>query len=161
VREISSDAGVNCALISRYFGSKLGLFRDVLTDETDYRALYSGPLEELGARLARFVVSGVIETDTGKALTVDPSRMLLFVRSVGCPEALPALRDALAEKMTLPLAAVLPGPNATEKAAVITSHIFGFILIHRMVGAACVVQADTDILTQQLASSLQTVIDHR
>lgn len=160
VREISSDAGVNCALINRYFGSKLALFREVLFDETDYRELYSGPTAELGQRLADFVISGAVETRSGEPLMVNPQRMLLFIRSVGCPEALPALREALAEKMTIPLTSVLPGPNSGEKAAIITSHIFGFILIHRMVGAACVQNADSAVLTQQLADSLQTVIDH-
>lgn len=34
VRDIGAEAGVNCALVNRYFGSKLGLFREVLKDET-------------------------------------------------------------------------------------------------------------------------------
>ena len=161
VREISADAGVNCALVNRYFGSKLGLFREVLSDSTDYSGLYAVPLSELGLHLARFVLSGEATTPTGEPLSVNPQRMLLFIRSVACEEALPALREALTKKMTAPLAAVLPGPHAQEKAALITSHIFGFILIHRMVGAACVLQADRQIMTCQLALSLQSIIDYK
>jgi AcrR family transcriptional regulator len=160
VREIGSDAGVNCALVNRYFGSKLALFREVLTDETDYSGLYDVPVAQLGQRLAQFVISGTVLTQNGEPLSVNPQRMLLFIRSVGCPEALPALREALAAKMTGPLAAALPPPHAQEKAALITSHIFGFILIHRMVGAACVLQADCDVMTRQLALSLQSIINH-
>lgn len=160
VREIGAEAGVNCALVNRYFGSKLGLFREVLKDETDYSGLYSGPIAELGDRLARFVISGTVHTESGEPLTVNPQRMLLFIRSVGCPEALPALREALAAKMITPLAAAMPGRYAQEKAALIASHICGFILIHRMVGAACVLQADCQVMTRQLALSLQSIIDH-
>lgn len=160
VRDIGAEAGVNCALVNRYFGSKLGLFREVLKDETDYSGLYAGPISELGARLARFVISGTAVTDGGEPLSVNPQRMLLFIRSVGCPEALPALREALAAKMIGPLAAVMPGPHAQEKAALVASHICGFILIHRMVGAACVLQADRQVMMRQLELSLQSIIDH-
>lgn len=160
VREIGAEAGVNCALVNRYFGSKLGLFREVLTDETDYSGLYAVPRSELGERLARFVISGGVLTESGEPLSVNPERMLLFIRSVGCPEALPALREALNKKMIGPLAEVLEGPHAQEKAALIASHLFGFILIHRMVGAACVLQADCRVMTEQLALSLQSIIDY-
>lgn len=160
VREIGAEAGVNCALVNRYFGSKLGLFREVLKDETDYGGLYTGPVAALGDRLARFVISGTVLTESGQPLTVNPQRMLLFIRSVGCPEALPALREALAAKMITPLAAAMPKPHAQEKAALIASHICGFILIHRLVGAACVLQADRQVMTRQLALSLQSIIDH-
>jgi AcrR family transcriptional regulator len=161
VRDIGAEAGVNCALVNRYFGSKLGLFREVLTDETDYSGLYTAvPVSQLGQRLAEFVISGTVQTQSGEPLSVEPQRMLLFIRSVGCPEALPALREAFTRKMTAPLAAVLPGPHAQEKAALIASHLCGFILIHRMVGAACVAQADCQVMTRQLALSLQSIIDH-
>lgn len=160
VREIGAEAGVNCALVNRYFGSKLGLFREVLTDETDYSALYAVPIAQLGQRLAEFVVSGTAPTASGEPLSIEPQRILLFIRSVGCPEALPALREAFTRKMVAPLAAVLPGPQAQEKAALIASHLCGFILIHRMVGAACMLQADRQVMTRQLALSLQSIIDH-
>lgn len=160
VREIGSEAGVNCALVNRYFGSKLNLFREVLGDETDYSELYAGPVSELGRRLAEFVITGVMQSQEGAALTLDAERMLLFLRSVGCSEALPVLREALAEKMTQPLAKYLPEPHSQEKAALLASHIFGFILIHRLVGVACALQADRRVMTQQLALSLQSIIDH-
>jgi AcrR family transcriptional regulator len=161
VREIGAEAGVHCALVNRYFGGKLGLFREALFDETDYSGLYDVPARELGMRLARFVISGTMATEGGEPLTVNPQRMLLFIRSVGCPEALPALREALHEKMVGPLTQVLEGPHAQEKAALIASHICGFILVHRLVGAACMLQADRRIMTDQLALSLQSIIDHQ
>lgn len=161
VREIAADAGVDGALINRYFGSKLGLFRAVIRDETDYRELYDVPIQQLGQRLADFVLQGRLATLRGAPLTVEPERMLLFIRSVGCAEALPVLREALTAKLTAPLVSVLPGPFAEEKAALISSHLFGFILIHRLVGAACFLQADPAVMSRQLARSLQSIIDHQ
>ena len=54
----------------------------------------------------------------------------------------------------------LGGEHAREKASLIASHLCGFILIHRLVGAACVMQADCRAMTEQLALSLQSIIDY-
>lgn len=160
VRQICSGAGVNCALVNRYFGSKLGLFREALADDTDYSELYAGPISDLGKRLAQFLLEGSIAKKSGESLSIDPQRLLLFMRSVGCPEALPVLREALQKKVTSLLANVLPPPFVQEKSALLTSHIFGFLVIHRIVGAACVLQADKEVLADQLAHSLQVLIDY-
>lgn len=160
VREIGAMAGVDAAMVNRYFGSKLGLFQCVLADDADYSSLYAVSPHQLGERLAHFVVWGSIDLPQGKPLTIDTQQLVIFSRSVGSPEALPALQEALASKMTGPLSAALPEPYAREKAALIISHIFGFILVHRTLGAACALHADSQVVAKQLALSLQCIIDY-
>jgi len=48
VRDITAAAGVNPALVSRYFGSKEGLFEAALTDLLDTTLLTSAPRESFG-----------------------------------------------------------------------------------------------------------------
>lgn len=160
LREIAAQAKVTAALVNRYFGSKQNLFREVLQDDTDYSELYHGPKEELGKRLAHFLIEGKLTKKDGELLAVNHEKLLLYVRSVGCPEAVPLLRDALAQKITGPLMKELPpGDDVNEKAAVLLSHFFGFLLVHSMIGAACAVKARREVVEAQLAASLQAIID--
>ncbi|NUU20536.1 MAG: helix-turn-helix transcriptional regulator, partial [Streptomycetaceae bacterium] len=50
VRDIAADAGVNPALIYRYFGSKEKLFVSVISRDRDPAIVLQGPLDELPER---------------------------------------------------------------------------------------------------------------
>jgi AcrR family transcriptional regulator len=78
VRDIADDAGVNVALISRYFGSKEALFRACLTgvaDELERTVVHTVTLDQVADLLA----DQVIGTNTDG----EPSRLMLFLRSSG------------------------------------------------------------------------------
>ena len=160
VREIASRAGVDAAMVNRYFGSKMGLFDELFSELEEYDELYDVPLSELGERLARFVIEGELRTRAGVTLPIRNDRTLTILRSVGCQEALPMLRDVIAKRLTGPLLRALADEEqAVEKVALIVSSCFGFILIHRMIGAACVMEADRDTVKDLLSKNLQAIID--
>jgi AcrR family transcriptional regulator len=78
VREIADEAGVNVALINRYFASKEGLFRACLTGAVDElgRAVSADvPLEQVPHAIARQLAG----PHTGK----HPTQLLLLLRSSG------------------------------------------------------------------------------
>ncbi|WP_250006202.1 TetR family transcriptional regulator [Actinoplanes sp. M2I2] len=77
VRDIADDAGVNVALISRYFRSKEGLFEACLTTAVDEmrRAAGSATLAEVPQRIAE-QAAGI---DSGGI----PQRLVLLLRSSG------------------------------------------------------------------------------
>src|SRR6266853_2965158 len=58
LREIAADAGVDAAMVNRYFGSKEGLFTEVVERAFDIRYLVDGDRATLAERLARIVVYG-------------------------------------------------------------------------------------------------------
>jgi AcrR family transcriptional regulator len=79
VRQIASDAGVNVALISRYFSSKEGLFEACMVRTSDELDTQSSPnasgLDHVIARLLSHIVNGP-DAD-------DPLQLLLLLRSSG------------------------------------------------------------------------------
>jgi AcrR family transcriptional regulator len=86
VREIADDAGVNAALISRYFDSKEGLFEECLT----------GVSTELGtstrATSLDEVAASMAEQLAGPYTREHPNRLVLLLRTSG---------DARAERIRL------------------------------------------------------------
>ena len=56
LREIAADAGVDAALVSRYFGGKDELFAAVLAASANAEELFHGTHEEFAARMAYMMV---------------------------------------------------------------------------------------------------------
>src|SRR5271157_5671153 len=76
VREIAADAGVNAAMVNRYFGSKEGLFAEVVERAFDIRYLFDGDRATLAERLAHKAVYG--QDDTADAQRIP---LVLMLRS--------------------------------------------------------------------------------
>ncbi len=149
VRQIAAEAGVNAALINRYFGSKLGLFAEVVGDSFTIGDLLVGDRGTLGERLARYLVR---PRRTG----FDPTLVLLH--SAAHPDAGGVLRAALAEQVATPLSDWLGGPDARERAGLITALLFGFTLTRDVVGAS-VLAGEEEAIVGHLGAVLQRLID--
>ena len=149
VREIAAEAGVNAALINRYFGSKLGLFAEVVGDTLRVGDLLVGDRATLGDRLARYLVRP-------RRDGFDPTMVLL--RSAAHPETAGVLRAALAEQVATPLGEWLGGDDARERAGLITSVLFGFALTRDVIGSS-VLGGDQDELVGHLGDVMQRLID--
>ena len=148
VREIAGAAGVNAALINRYFGSKLALFTEVVGDNFTIGDLLVGERATLGDRLARYLVRP-------RRDGFDPTLVLLH--SAPHPEAGGVLRAALAEQVATPLAEWLGGTDARERAGLVTAVLFGFALTRDVIGAS--VLGDEEAVVRHLGDVLQRLID--
>lgn len=150
VREIAARAGIDPALIIRYFGSKEGLFAEAVGAKFDLSALIAGDLDTLGERLAAYIL--------GKKTADEPYDPLpALLRSASSEVAGPMLRDALRNGFTRPLSARLEGPDAEARAELTGSILLGLLVHGTVVGPGC--GASNERMLTLAAPVLQAVID--
>ena len=150
VRDIAARAGVDPALVNRYFGSKEGLFSEAVASKFDLRQLLDGDRATLGERLARYVVQK--KTD---GADYDPLVALLRSSSSDVYSGMP--RSAILEGFVRPLASRLEGPDALSRAELGGSTLLG-LLVHRTVigsGEA----SDNERILALVTPTLQAYID--
>jgi AcrR family transcriptional regulator len=150
VRDIAARAGVDPALVNRYFGSKEGLFSQAVASKFDLNHLLDGDRATLGERLAQYV----LQTKSTGA-TYDP--LVALLRSSSSDVCSGMLRNAILEGFVRPLAARLEGPDAMPRAELVGSTLLG-LLVHRTVmgGAAA---SDNERMLALVAPALQAYID--
>ncbi|MFH8447446.1 TetR/AcrR family transcriptional regulator [Streptomyces sp. NPDC018026] len=144
-REIAGNAGVDPRLITRYFGSKEGLFTEVVAE------LFRTPL--IGA-------SGTNRTAARNSLTAesgDPDPMLLILRSAANPQAAEIMRERLETSSQRQLAEQLPGDDATARAALLLSMCTGVRMFRSVIGDTAFTHADVDRLATYLERALDAV----
>lgn len=118
VREIAADAGVDAALISRYFGGKEELFAEVLSCAPSISELLVEGREGFGERLAHM-------------LAVEPMRddklelILIMLRSASSPKTAEVVREHSGDSFFGPLEAFLGGENAAVRARLLGCLMLG------------------------------------
>jgi AcrR family transcriptional regulator len=150
VRDIAARAGVDPALVNRYFGSKEGLFSQAVASKFDLNHLLDGDRATLGERLARYVLQK-------KTTGTDYDPLVALLRSSSSDVCSGMLRNAVLEGFVRPLAARLEGPDAMSRAELVGSTLLG-LLVHRTVmgGAAT---SDNERMLALVAPALQAYID--
>ena len=112
LRDIAGDVGVDVALVSRYFGSKEELFREVLRSGRKEEILPAElPQAEIPAYLARIFVQ---QGDDGSQHV---ERLLIMLRSASSPIASTVVREALRMDVLRPFAEKLGGDGAELRAS--------------------------------------------
>lgn len=151
VREIAADAGVTAALVNRYFGSKEGLFTEVIERAFDSGDLLGGPRAELAGRLAWRMVFG---REDAKDISRIP--MLLLLRSATEPRAAELLRANLDRTFMRPLAQILGDPDGEVRAGLVAAQLTGFATLDQMIQT----EAFAGIERERLAGFLTEFLDH-
>jgi AcrR family transcriptional regulator len=153
VREIAGNAGVNAALINRYFGSKKGLFVEVIKHAFDIRFLLDGDRVAIAARLAHMMVYGREDTPGDQRIP-----MLLLLRAATEPEAVEQLRATSDGNILQPLAQRLGGPDAEVRATLVIAQSAGFSLMDKILRPQALTRAQRDKLVDLLSKSLGVCI---
>ncbi|WP_433329541.1 TetR family transcriptional regulator [Spirillospora sp. CA-294931] len=151
VRMIALESGANMALVNRYFGSKAGLFGEVLAGEWTIEKVITEGSGPLPRRLAEHFVRQLHRG--GPSPT---TRML--DRSVGNAEVREIVGRHLEKALVGPLAAQLGGADARARATLVTTLILGTGPVRRLLGLDDLRDAPPDALTDRLTSMFEAAL---
>ena len=151
-RAIAADAGVTAALVNRYFGSKEGLFAEVIERALDIRHLIQGQRGDLADYLARVMVYG-----REGAPDKMPTSLLLLLHSVTEPHAVELFRRDL-NRTELRLLAEQIGDDDAVRAAMVMAQLTGFAIMHHVLRPTAFANTGGEELVALLSRSLAACI---
>lgn len=151
LREIASAAGVDAALVSRYFGSKEELFLEVLNLAGDPSDMFEGAHEDFGVR----VVSMLLDEPEDSA---DLDILLIMMRSASSPAAAEPLRRMMSTRFHDPFAKWLGGPEADVRARLAGDVIMGVAISRAITDHDGLDAAGQASLRRRLATVLQAAV---
>jgi AcrR family transcriptional regulator len=146
VREIARAAEVDARLIGRYFGSKEGLFAEVVDLAYEKSLMMTPELNEHAAR----------------ALLTDEDRnasdgLLLTLRSAANPRAAAVMRDSIERNYQRRLADALPGDDAWGRAGLLIAICSGVLLTRTVLGHTALTSPQAEQLIPLLRAALDAV----
>ncbi|WP_189219286.1 MULTISPECIES: TetR/AcrR family transcriptional regulator [Streptomyces] len=152
IRDIARDAGVDAALVYRYFGSKEALFDAVSSRTAMFEPLLETPLDEVAAWVCDFVTSGPPDEEI-------PHPVLAVLRSPSREEGLRRFRDEVAQVFSDRFAQRLDGPDAEVRAELVAAWMLGTSLMRRAFRTPALSVASEATLHQHLTAGLGPLLD--
>lgn len=153
VREIAREAGVTAILVNRYFGSKERLFaeaadvassrKDILTSEV---MVVGDSIDQFCKKLANVLVK---RTTPGGNL---PSSFSILLNSLSDERSVAILREIIERRSAEPLAALLPGVSARERATLLLSFMVGIQVMRQIVGIEALANMKPNVLSKRIAA---------
>ncbi len=152
LREIAHDAGVDAALVSRYFGSKEELFVEVLNCAPDATDLFQGDLSDFGERVAAQMLD---KPDSDDGL----DHLLIMLRSASSPAAAEPLRRSMRAHFHDPFAAYIGGADAQVRARLAGDLIMGVAITHAITPDHDLDDAGRESLRRRMAKAIQAIVE--
>jgi AcrR family transcriptional regulator len=122
LREIAGDAGVDPALVARYFGNKEKLFKEAVRGD-DEHIMQGVSRDALATHFVSLILDEEDEDSADKTAKID--RLLILLRSASSPKASQIIREAIDEDILEPVAAVLGGEHAEFRASLCLAVLMG------------------------------------
>lgn len=148
VREVAAAAGVNSALVRRYFGSKEGLLRAAVEEFLIIDVFLEGGRADFGARSVRILCEG-------ESL---PNPLAMMILATADPAARALCEDLMHQRIIVPLADWLGGPDALARAGQLNVLWTGFMLA-RLILPMRPVREFEDVTFDWVARTAQMIAD--
>lgn len=149
-REIADLAGINMALITRYYGSKLGLFKAAVLPHLSIEQLIDVPIENLAEVLAANY------SNTSAKEGFDPFAAML--RSISSVDAGPLLVETLKRQAVDPLSATLAGEDVSARVTLILTQLAGLVLQFRILGMPPDSEEEKEAVRTRLEKYLRSLV---
>jgi AcrR family transcriptional regulator len=158
LREIAGDAGVDPALVSRYFGGKEQLFKEAVRGE-DQDLMLGVPR----AGLAEHFADLLLEDEPGACGTSDEKtdRLLILLRSASSPRASQIIREAIDEDILRPVASALGGGDAELRASLCLALLMGIGILKSAMAVAPLCSEDRASLRARLVRLFHATLEDR
>lgn len=148
LREIAAAAGVTAMMVNRYFGSKEGLFGEVVTDSMRDPVILTE--ENLAAPDVARTLAKTLVGLTEKSESPLDGFLILF-RSTASETAARIARERIEAAHQKTATGAVSGPYARERAAILLSLVAGFQMMRQMMQLDALTDADPELLIDLLA----------
>lgn len=155
VREIAGRAGVDPALVIRYFGSKEKLFLRTMTMSSAFADAMQGPLPGLGQSLVEAVIRKTLSRPEPMASGIFAALM----RASDRPTVQEHLRESVDGMIVSLLAPRLEGDDAEVRARLISAQITGLMAALFVIEDSGLLAAPTDLIARHYGRAIQALID--
>lgn len=147
VRDIAGEAGVNQALLFRYFGSKEALFEAVIARD-GREQLATTPPERLFSASLRSI------------LAPEGNRTLeTYLRSSGSDGVAAGIRQEIGEEYARVLATLTDAPDAELRADLALAWLMGIALVREVSGKEPLASADPDDICRLVVTATRTLLE--
>jgi len=158
LRGIAEGAGVTAMMVSRYFGSKEGLFGEVVTDSMRDPVILS-PENLAAPDIARAFADALVGLTGRDAQPLDG--FLILFRSTSSPVAATIARERIAAAHHATAQGLVHGADAAERAAIFLSIVAGFQMMRQMLQLTPLVDARPALLADLMAPVFAAILDRR
>jgi AcrR family transcriptional regulator len=153
VRAIAAKAGVDAALVHRFFGSKdellVATLASAMRPAERVPELVEGDLAGLDERIVRYFLS-VWERSPSREV------MIAMVRSAATHEhAAELLREFIGREVLGPIAGALDGDDAPLRASLVGSQLLGVAMVRYVVKIEPLASAPPDVVAKAVAPTLR------
>ena len=152
LRDIAADAGVDAALINRYFGGKDGLFAAALKHSIRPHAFHDWQRETFAVEMAK-MMAGHAHQD------MDRTHAFQFLlRAATSPVTAPLVNAAVQERFMGPIRAWIGGPNVEARARIFAAVFIG-LLVERLIRDEPLEGRERKVFIERTAAVLQSLVE--